>query len=88
MRNSNNNYAELKYNYVKNGVTVTEAYLYAYILRWNEVSGKGVSFTSAQIGQELGLTSRIVKNALAGLRSKGYVDQKGRHPRRLWAIVF
>jgi DNA-binding MarR family transcriptional regulator len=85
---SNNNYAELKYKYVKSGMTVAEAYLYAYILRWNEVSGKAVSYNNGQIANELGITSRSVKNALAGLRNKEFIKQKGRHPRQLWAVVF
>ena len=88
MRNSNNNYAELKYNYVKNGMTVVEAYLYAYILRWNQVSGKAVSYNNSQIAFELGITERAIKYALAGLRKKEFIKQKGRHPRQLWAEEF
>ena len=88
MKSNNNNYAELKYRYIKSGMTVTEAYLYAYILRWNEVSGKAVSYKNSQIAAELGLTPRSVKNALAGLRNKEFINQKGRHPRQLWAVTF
>ena len=88
MKTVNNNYAKLKYKYIKGGMKVNEGYLYAYILQWNEVSGKAVSYNNSQIADEIGLTSRSVKNALAGLRNKEYVNQRGRHPRQLWAVKF
>lgn len=87
-KETNKNYAELQYRYVKGDMTVTEAYIYAYILRWNKTSGKAVSYTNGKIGEELGLTQRVVKNALVGLRKNGFVDQIGRYPRKLRAIGF
>lgn len=84
----NKYFAKLQYRYVKEGMTVTEAYIFAFILGWNNISGKPVNYTNAKIGEELGLEPRTVKNALAGLRDKKYVLQKGRHPRAIWALEF